>query len=86
MPRKRRPTLRQRRLAVKLARQYRDQFDGDEQKVEAALRSDENLVGIDPAMIVLIIELVLAAIKFFRNRKAEDEQSDDEVLAAIGAS
>lgn len=86
MPSRRRPTLRQRRLAVKLARQYRDQFDGDEEKVTAALRADENLVGIDPAMIVLIIELVLAAIKFFRNRKAEGEQSDDEVLAAIGAS
>ena len=80
-----RPTIRQRRMAVQLARKYREQFDGDEQKVQAALRADENLVGIDPATIILIIELVMAAIKFFRNRKeAKDkEMSDDQVLAAI---
>lgn len=80
-----RPTLRQRRLAVQLARKYREQFDGDEQKVEAALRADEHLVGIDPATIILIIELVMAAIKFFRNRREakDQEMSDDQVLAAI---
>ena len=80
-----RPTLRQRRLAVQLARKYREQFDGDEQKVQAALRADEKLVGIDPATIILIIELIMVAIKFFRSRREskDQEMSDDQVLAAI---
>jgi hypothetical protein len=81
-----RPNLQQRRLAVRLARKYRDKFDGDMEKVEAALKEDENLVGIDPATIILIIELVMAAIKFFRSRNVSGIGMDDEeVLAAINA-
>lgn len=78
--------LRQKRLALKIARQRRDEFNGDEAAMKEALAKDENLVGIDPATIILIIELVMAAIKFFRNRKeaADREPNDDEVLAAMG--
>lgn len=72
-------------LAVRLARKYRDQFDGDEEKIKAALKEDEQLVGIDPATIILIIELVMAAIKFFRNRNASEvaNLSDDELLSLV---
>lgn len=78
--------LRQKRLALKIARQRRDEFNGDEAAMKEALAKDENLVGIDPATIILIIELVMAAIKFFRNRReaADREPNDDEVLAAMG--
>ena len=79
-----RPTLRQRRLAVQLARKYREQFDGDEQKVQAALRADEQLVGIDPATIIWMIELIRLAITFVRSRRESNDQElpDDQVLAA----
>ena len=78
--------LRQRRLAVRLARKYREQFDGDEAKIKEAIESDEALVGIDPAMVILIIQVILAAIKYFQNRKTSGlEMDDDEVLVAIGA-
>lgn len=72
-------------LAVRLARKYRDQFDGDEEKIKAAIKEDEQLVGIDPATIILIIELVMAAIKFFRNRNASEvaNMSDDDLLELI---
>ena len=72
-------------LAVRLARKYRDQFDGDEEKIKAALKEDEQLVGIDPATIILILELVMAAIKFFRNRNASEvaNLSDDELLSLV---
>lgn len=72
-------------LAVRLARKYRDQFDGDEEKIKAAIKEDEQLVGIDPATIILIIELVMAAIKFFRNRNASEvaNLSDDELLSLV---
>ena len=72
-------------LAVRLARKYREQFDGDEEKIKAALKEDEQLVGIDPATIILIIELVMAAIKFFRNRNASEvaNLSDDELLSLV---
>lgn len=78
--------FRQKRLALKIARQRRDEFNGDEAAMKEALSKDENLVGVDPATIILIIELVMAAIKFFRNRReaADKEPSDDEVLAAMG--
>lgn len=78
--------FRQKRLALKIARQRRDEFNGDEAAMKEALAKDENLVGIDPATIILIIELVMAAIKFFRNRReaADREPNDDEVLAAMG--
>jgi|GEM_PF-6588207 len=78
---------RLRRLSVRLARKYRNQFDGDMDKVRAALKEDENLVGIDPAMIVLIIELVVAAIKYFKNRQVSGIGFDDEdVLTALDES
>ena len=72
-------------LAVRLARKYREQFDGDEDKIKASLKEDEQLVGIDPATIILIIELVMAAIKFFRNRNASEvaNLSDDELLSLV---
>lgn len=72
-------------LAVRLARKYREQFNGDEEKLKAAIRDDEQLVGIDPATIILIIELVMAAIKFFRNRNASEvaNMSDDDLLELI---
>lgn len=72
-------------LAVRLSRKYRDQFDGDEEKIKAAIKEDEQLVGIDPATIILIIELVMAAIKFFRNRNASEvaNLSDDELLSLV---
>jgi hypothetical protein len=75
----------QRLLAVRLARKYRDQFNGDEEQIKAALKEDEQLVGIDPATIILIIELVMAAIKFFRSRKGEETAnlSDDDLLALV---
>lgn len=78
--------IRQKRLALKIARQRRDEFNGDEAAMKEALAKDEHLTGIDPATIILIIELVMAAIKFFRNRQesGQDAPNDDEVLAAMG--
>ena len=77
--------LRQRRLAVRLARKYNEQFDGDMEKVKDAIKEDESLVGIDPAMVILIIQLILAVIKYFQDRKTSGVQmDDDEVLAAVG--
>jgi hypothetical protein len=77
--------LRQRRLAVRLARKYNEQFDGDMDKVKAAIEKDEALVGIDPAMVILIIQIIMAAIKYFQNRKTSGvEMDDDEVLVAVG--
>ena len=77
--------LRQRRLAVRLARKYNEQFDGDMEKVKDAIKEDESLVGIDPAMVILIIQLILAVIKYFQDRKTSGVQmDDDEVLVAVG--
>ncbi|NBW13447.1 MAG: hypothetical protein EBR82_36110 [Caulobacteraceae bacterium] len=77
--------LRQRRLAVRLARKYNEQFDGDMEKVKDAIKGDESLVGIDPAMVILIIQLILAVIKYFQDRKTSGVQmDDDEVLVAVG--
>jgi hypothetical protein len=77
--------LRQRRLSVRLARKYNEQFDGDMDKVKAAIEKDEALVGIDPATVILIIQIIMAAIKYFQNRKTSGvEMDDDEVLVAVG--
>lgn len=77
--------LRQRRLAVRLARKYNEQFDGDMEKVKDAIKGDESLVGIDPAMVILIIQLILAVIKYFQDRKTSGvRMDDDEVLVAVG--
>ena len=78
--------LRQKRLAVRLARKYRGQYEGDDAKIKEAIEKDEALVGIDPAMVILIIQIILAAIKYFQNRNTSGlEMDDDEVLTAIGA-
>jgi hypothetical protein len=78
--------LRQRRLAVRLGRKYNEQFDGDMDKIKSAIEKDEALVGIDPAMVILFIQLVLAVIKYFQDRKTSGvESEDDEVLASVGA-
>lgn len=78
--------LRQRRLAVRLGRKYNEQFDGDMDKIKSAIEKDEALVGIDPAMVILFVQLVLAVIKYFQDRKTSGvENDDDEVLASVGA-
>ncbi len=78
--------LRQRRLAVRLARKYNGQFNGDTDKIKEAIEKDESLVGIDPAMVILFIQLVLAVIKYFQDRQTSGvESDDDDVLAGVGA-
>jgi hypothetical protein len=78
--------LRQRRHAVRLARKYNGQFNGDVGKIKEAIEKDESLVGIDPAMVILFIQLVLAVIKYFQDRKTSGvESDDDDVLAGVGA-
>jgi hypothetical protein len=55
-------------------------------KIKSAIEKDEALVGIDPAMVILFIQLVLAVIKYFQDRKTSGvESEDDEVLASVGA-
>jgi hypothetical protein len=78
--------LRQRRLAVRLARKYNGQFNGDTDKIKEAIEKDESLVGIDPALVILFVQLVMAVIQYFQNRQTSDvESDDDEVLAGVGA-
>lgn len=78
--------LRQRRHAVRLARKYNGQFNGDMGKIKEAIEKDESLVGIDPALVILFVQLVMAAIQYFQNRQTSGvEIDDDDVLAGVGA-
>jgi hypothetical protein len=78
--------LRQRRLAVRLARKYNGQFNGDIDKIKEAIEKDESLVGIDPALVILFVQLVMAVIQYFQNRQTSGvEIDDDDVLAGVGA-
>jgi hypothetical protein len=78
--------LRQRRLAVRLGRKYNGQFNGDIDKIKEAIEKDESLVGIDPAMVILFVQLVMAVIQYFQNRQTSGvEIDDDDVLAGVEA-
>jgi hypothetical protein len=78
--------LRNRRLAVRLARKYNEQFNGDTEQIRDAVQKDQALVGIDPAMVILLVQLVMAVIKYFQDRKTSGvELDDEEVLTGVGA-
>lgn len=81
-------SLRNKLLSIQVARDAWKASKGDPEQYEALARADNRLKMIDPATIIFIIELVMAAYKWFKNRRAshtEDvaESDRDILLGAI---
>lgn len=80
----RRLTQRRKLLAAQVAKDAWAKCNGDRDQYESLARADERLVGIDPALIVLIIRLIMAAYEYFASApKAETPTDEEIVLGAV---
>ncbi len=69
---------RARQLAAQLWRQYRD-VERCKVEFETLAQSDPQLVGLDPATILMLVQLVIKLWLWWRERK-EDDPADEPQL------
>lgn len=82
--RSRRLTARQKLEAVRTARSKFDLAAGNEIEFERLVREDAKVKMIDPATIMLFIQIAMAVFKYFQDRKASKlsytELDDQEIF------
>ena len=82
--RSKRLTSRHKLLAVRVARANFEKAAGNEIEFERLVRADENVKMIDPALIILFIQVAMAVFKYFKDRKASKlsyaDLDDNEVF------
>jgi len=76
------------RLAVRIARQYQD-FTGTPEELLVLLQQDKELVGIDPMLIIAGVSLIINIIRLIQEYRRKKNASsvllldDDEILAQL---
>jgi hypothetical protein len=82
--RSKRLTARQKLEAVRTARSKFELAAGNEVEFERLVREDAKVKMIDPAMIMLFIQIAMAVFKYFQDRKASKlsytELDDQEIF------
>jgi len=82
--RSKRLTRAQKLLTVRVSREKYVQAAGNEVEFERLVREDNRVKMIDPALIMLIIQVAMAIFKFIRDRQAAkltcDGLDDSEVF------
>jgi hypothetical protein len=85
---RRRLSLAQKRLAVQVAKDHFAAASGNKVEFERLVKEDRRTKMIDPALIALFIQVLMAIFQYYMNRQTTNaavfSQSDDEVfLGAI---
>jgi hypothetical protein len=84
---KRKPVLNK-LLAVRIARKYQD-FKGTKEQLIEVLKQDKELVGIDPAQIMALIQLIQMVIELIQKWREKKKPvnaillDDDEILSKL---
>ncbi len=80
-------SLAHKRLAVQVARTHWAAASGNQVEFERLVKEDRRTKSIDPALIALFIQVLMAVFQYFSNRQASGvpvlDQKDDEVF--VGA-
>jgi hypothetical protein len=81
--RKKRLSQAHKRLAVQVARDKFAQAKGNSVEFERLVREDSRVKMIDPALVILLIQVIMAIYKYFMNRQAVNlsatSETDDEI-------
>jgi hypothetical protein len=85
---KKRLSLVHKRLAVQVAKTHWTAASGNKVEFERLIKEDRRTKAIDPALIALFIQVIMAVFQYFSNRQASGlavtSQTEDEVyLGAI---
>jgi hypothetical protein len=85
---KKRLSLVHKRLAVQVAKTHWTAASGNKIEFERLVKEDRRTKGIDPALIALFIQVLMAVFQYFSSRQASGlsviSQTEDEVyLGAI---
>jgi hypothetical protein len=85
---KRRLSLAHKRLAVQVARTHWAAASGNRVEFERLVKEDRRVKAIDPALIALFIQVLMAVFQYFMNRQvsglsATNETEDEVYLGAI---
>lgn len=79
---------RRKLLAARVARDAWRKAEGDKEVFEQLVKEDDrikNVKAIDPALVVLLIQLAMAIFEYFKNRKSvslESHESDEALVLA----
>jgi hypothetical protein len=80
-------SLAHKRLAVQVARTHWAAASGNRVEYERLVKEDRRTKAIDPALIALFIQVLMAVFQYFSNRQVSGlsvlDQKDDEVF--VGA-
>lgn len=80
-------SLAHKRLAVQVAKTHWAASSGNQVEFERLVKEDRRTKAIDPALIALFIQVLLAVFKYYMNRQVSGlsvlSQTDDEVF--VGA-
>jgi hypothetical protein len=84
--RKKRLSQPHKRLAVQVAKDKFPLAQGNKVEFERLVREDRRTKAIDPALIALFIQVIMAVYTYFMNRQVQGKplasQSDDEIYLA----
>lgn len=85
---RKRLSLAHKRLAVQVTRDHWTASGGNVVEFERLVKEDRRTKAIDPALIALFIQVLMAVFQYYMNRKASGlpvlSQTDDEIyLGAI---
>lgn len=80
-------SLAHKRLAVQVAKAHWAAASGNKVEFERLVKEDRRTKSIDPALIALFIQVLMAVFQYFSNRQVSGlsvlDQKDDEVF--VGA-
>jgi hypothetical protein len=79
---RKRLTQSRKRTGAAIAAEAWPKCNGDEDLFLSLVKDDKRLVGIDPALIILMIQLMMAIFQYFKNRNtsAPSDESMDEII------
>jgi hypothetical protein len=84
---KKKLSLAHKRLAVQVAKTHWAAASGNRVEYERLVKEDRRTKAIDPALIALFIQVLMAVFQYFSNRQVSGlpvlDQKDDEVF--VGA-
>jgi hypothetical protein len=84
---KKKLSLAHKRLAVQVAKTHWAAASGNRVEFERLVKEDRRTKAIDPALIALFIQVLMAVFQYFSNRQVSglsvSDQKDDEVF--VGA-
>ena len=84
---KKKLSLAHKRLAVQVAKTHWAAASGNRVEFERLVKEDRRTKAIDPALIALFIQVLMAVFQYFSNRQVSGlsvlDQKDDEVF--VGA-